>query len=53
MNETLLPCPRNGDGAVFMEEELIDDMFGSADPESGLQHRTTAQGPRPILEVPI
>ena len=53
VNETLVPCPRNGCGAVVKEEELLDDMFGSADPEFVLQHRAPAQGPRPILEVPI
>ena len=53
VNEMLVPCPRIEGGAVVKEEELLDDMFGSADPVSVLQHRAPTQGPRPIPEVPI
>ena len=35
---TLIPCPRKGGGAVVKEEELIDDLFESADPEPVPQH---------------
>ena len=37
VNETLVPCPGKG-GGVVKEEELLDDLFGSADPEPVLQH---------------
>ena len=37
-HSTLVPCPTKDGGAVDKEEELIDDLFESADLEPVLQH---------------
>ena len=48
VNETLVPCPRMG-GDVVNEEELLDDLFGSADPEPVPQHGAPGQSSRSLF----